>query len=698
MKRLPWLLYLAALLLPGLAMVPHSQHVFWTPESATWLIFVPWAALAAAWSTRGQASAPLPPLLLKVLGALVLCWIAAATFAVRRDLAALALAEWLGYPLLFFSTWRLASTPRRRSVALALLFTYGILSTVYAVLQAIGGDQIMWATNFGGRAGAFLGNPNFLGGHLALLFPVSLALALDQRQEPGSKWRRWAPWALVLTLGVGLLAAQTRGAWLGAAVGSAAVLVLAGKQMGALLERNRKPLLSLGGAAFVGLAVFFVLQPGAWSRLTGTFSHQDDELHRRFFLMKKASQISSLRPLTGAGPGNFRIQFPRVQVKGVATSDYKSQPYVQTEHAHNDFLQMAADAGVPAAVLWAVLMFLVLWQLYQVNAAPRLARGPSQGGLLALGALGGSSALLIHGLGNFPFLILPTQGTAWVLVALALRANAKAADLDAEGLVEGPAPAPKPAPRVSRPSPRWPRRLSVSALALGLLLCSANTVYQGRRLNEDRFWWIGQGELALNHFDLASNGLLRAIELDRREDRLWLLHGRAEVAREMIWNSIGSLREAHRLSPYDPEISVRLGRSLVENQQYAEAETVLRSASENAPNFYDVWEPLAAALYMQAKYEEAVKAYDWMIYFDVGTVNAYVNKAAAQGSQGLLPQSLLTLKEAERRYPEAAKVFQNEVVTYAKLGMPGEARLALKKAESLSPNDPQILQLRKVLH
>ena len=679
-------------------MVPHSQHVFWAPESAVWLIFVPWAALAAAWSTRAQSAPALPPLLLKVLGALVLCWILSALFAERRDIAAVALGEWLGYPLLFFATWRLAVTPRRRALALALLFAYGVLSTLYAGLQAAGGDQIAWATTFGGRAGAFLGNPNFLGGHLALLFPVSLALALDQRQAQGLTWRRWMPWALVITLGVGLLLAQTRGAWAGAALGSALVLGLAGKQMGELLVRNRKPLLSLGGAALLGLAAFFVLQPGAWSRLTGTFSHQDGELSRRFFLMKKASQISSLRPLTGAGPGNFRIQFPRVQVLGLATSDYKSQPYVQTEHAHNDFLQMAADAGVPAALLWAALMALVLWQLYQVNAAPRLARGPAQGGLLALGVLGGLSALLVHGLANFPFLILPTQGTAWVLAALALRSSARAAGTEAsDGLVDGPAAVPKLAPEPSRLSALAQQRLSVSALVLGVVLCCGNTVYQGWRLNKDRFWWIGQGELALNHADLASTGLLRAIELDRREDRLWMLHGRAEIERGMIWNSIGSLREAHRLAPYDPEISVRLGRSLVENQQYPEAETVLRSASQNAPNFYDVWEPLAAALYMQSKYEEAVQAYDWMIYFETGGENAYVNKAAALGSQGKLPQSLLTLKEAERRYPDKAKVFQNEVVTYVKLGMPGEARLALKKAESLSPHDPQILQLRKAL-
>ncbi len=73
------------------------------------------------------------------------------------------------------------------------------------------------------------------------------------------------------------------------------------------------------------------------------------------------------------GPGNIRIQFPRVEVTrlGAQRSTTPSHIFVG-EHAHNDFPQMAAEGGIPAALLWALLMGLWLWHL----AAALQAAGP----------------------------------------------------------------------------------------------------------------------------------------------------------------------------------------------------------------------------------------------------------------------------------------------------------------------------------
>lgn len=694
MKRLPWLLLLSALLLPGLAIVPHSQHVFWVPESAVASLLAPWAVLAAWWSTRQQPRAALPAYVLPVFGALAALWALSAGLALRKDLALQSLIEWSAYAGAFFATWRLATTPRKRAVLLGALFAYGLLSALYAFVQTAGWDPIPWSSGFGGRAAGFFGNPNFLGGHLALLLPLSLALALDRR-GPGRRWP-WASWAMVAALALALMLTQTRGAWIGAGVGCALVLGLAQRSLGALVSRNRRALLALAGLAVLSGAAFLALQPNAMSRLRESIKSEDSELSRRLFLMKKASQLASLKPWLGVGPGNFRIQFARVQVQGLEPKDFR-QPYVYSEHAHNDFLQMAAEAGVPAALLWAALMGLVLWALWQgVQGGGEGALPARQGDrLLALGVLGGLSALLVHGTANFPFLIIPTQATAWALAALALRplARPRLAASD-DGLVDAESEGSAP------PSPRrraWMR----AALALGLLaavaLCSLNTVLQGHRLSSDRFWWYGQGELQLQHPEKASGWLLSALNLDKEEDRLRALHGRSEGERDLIWNSIGSLREAHRLAPYDPEVAVHLGRALLENKQYEEAEKVLTEATLYAPNYYDLWEPLAAALYFQNKHAEAVKAYDWMIFFNVNAENAYVNKAAALGSDGKLPEALLTLQSGERQFPDKAKIYINLAITYLKLGFRQEAKAAWKKAAELGPSDPQVDQLRKVL-
>jgi O-antigen ligase len=680
--KLPWLLLLAAVTVPGLGMQMRGMHVFWVPEMVAWAALVPAAALLAWFSTRSAAQPPLSRSLKWAAALLIFCWTCSALLAPRLDLSLRQWLLWMGYPLLFFAVWRLAGGTSRRRGLTAVLLAYGAVSAVYALVQAAGLETIAWSQSFGGRAGAFLGNPNFLGGHLALLLPVALALALDGRVGKGSGWWRWL---LAGLLALGLLLTQTRGAWIGAAAGCAVLLLGARQRMGGLLERRRKPLLALAGVALLALAGMLASQPGALARLKQTVTGQDQELKRRFFLMRKAAQLAALKPLAGVGLGNFGAQFPRVQVVGEDRNNFVALPYVVSEHAHNDFLQMAAEAGLPAALAWLALMALLLRELWRRVREKGLARAPSQDSLFALGVLGGWVALLVHGLANFPFLILPTQGAAWALAALALRGPLVSTEenMDEEAPVR---------------RARIKTALEWLGLLLGLGLVAALAVRGGQLLAFDRLWWMGKGELGLQRFDQASTWLNRATYLEKGEAEVFHLHAQSEASREMIWNSIGSYREAHRLEPYNAPVSVRLGRALIENKLYPEAETVLRDAAEIAPNFYDVWEPLAAALFFQGKHAEAIQAYDWMIYFNINAENAYVNKAAAQGSLGQLPQALLTLRQAEQRYPGKAKVYVNLAITYLKLGMRKEAKAAWAEAARLGPSDPQVDQLRKVLH
>jgi len=207
---------------------------------------------------------------------------------------------------------------------------------------------------------------------------------------------------------------------------------------------------------------------------------------------------------------------------------------------------------------------------------------------------------------------------------------------------------------------------------------------------------MGEGELKLNNPDAAEGILLRALDFDRHEDRLWRLHGRAEFDKGLIWNSIGSFRETMRLNPYDAESGVRLGQALLENKILPEASEVLSRVAQYAPNFIDVWEPLAASLYQQGRFEEAIKAYDWMLFYKLNPEAAYANKAACLGSLGQLPQALLVLKAGELALPGNGKIQLNLAITYLKLGMKGPAREAWKNAGRLSPSDPQVDQLRKL--
>jgi|GEM_PF-2747062 O-antigen ligase/Flp pilus assembly protein TadD len=629
------------------------------------------ALVLAAWAWVRRRHGELGPV--AGLGLALGAWAClAGAFGPRPDISWNSVLEQSSYLVIFAAVWaqvRAHADLARRLTWLAL--GVGLLNTAYGLLQAAGLDPLPWNQSFGGRAGGFFGNPDLLGGHLALLLPLAWSLALDDR---GTRFERGARWAVALALSVGLAATQTRGAWLGAAAGLTLVFAWAWRRRRALVVRRRRTL-GLGlGLAVLGLGAWTLAHPQVWERLGDALQGRDVEVGRRLFLMHKSAQLAQQHPLLGQGPGAFRVSFASVEVKGLDPQDYASQPFVLSEHGHDDTLQWAADAGWPAALMWVALLacvILALWRRLPLGEDEPLGSDP----WLVLGVLGAFVALQVHGLFNYPYLMLPTQGLAWGLVALALAVG------------RGPVMPPDAAAPVSR----WPIWAAM-AMALGLFLGS------GQRLVEDHLWWIGEGELGLHKPDAASNLLVRTLSLDRREDRLWLLHGRSESERGYVWNSIGSLREAVRLSPYDAEAGVRLGRACVENRLFPEAETVLFKVADYAPNFVDVWEPLAAAYYNQGKFKESVQAYDWMLYFHVNDESAYANKAAALGSMGQLPMALVTLSNAQLALPKSGKIKVNLAITYLKMGMRKEARAAWKEAAALSPSDPQVDQLRGALH
>jgi O-antigen ligase/Flp pilus assembly protein TadD len=714
-----WFL-MASLALPALAMHPAGMHGFDVPKSALWEPLTAMAAallwalppratgrspalgwlmaglgLAAALLALGAARFPfgalravegaaavllglmilaldkeralgrLPGL---ALGMAALWWLSAA-LSRRPDLAAGFLLDWTGYLLVFATTWVLAGKRDLRQRLLAALVLAAALNAMYALLQALAWDPLDWNQHFGGRPGGFFGNPDFLGGHLALLLPLALALALNQDRGLA---RRTAAWSLVWLFAAALLATQTRGAWLAAGLGCALTLSLAAGLDKAAIRR-RLPVLVFSVSAFLlGAGLWWGLgaSPAQKERLYGTLS-ADPEAGHRVFLMEKTAALAWSHPLLGLGPGCFRVRFPAAEAQGAGPYGDPDQPFVLSEHGHNDLLQMAADSGLPAACLW-LLLGLMLW----LRLARGLKRVPAREGLFTCGVLGALLALAVHGLANFPFLIVPTQSAAWALAALGLRS------------VEGEGVEPE-----SNPPPARPWRPLLAGLALAAVLGGV----RARQVLQDGLWWRGAGELEYQHPTQAGTLLKQALVLDPREDRLWSQLGQAQSAQGDSQGALTSLREAWRLNPYDPQTALLLGKACLEGRQYHEAWVVLNAAAAEAPMIPELWEPLALACYGDSRFEDAIRADDAMLHFNIHEEAAMANKAAALGSLGRLSEALDTLREAGDRFPHSTQVQLDLAVTLYKMKHLGEARKAWRRAARLSPGDADVKALRKVL-
>ena len=271
------------------------------------------------------------------------------------------------------------------------------LDNLYTVLPT--GPRVV---DHGGRTGGI--GPNQIGGALALLAPLTLALSLN-RTETRRIVCTVAALVLVFALAV-LVLTQSRSAYVGTMVG----LALVGWWW--LRQRTwfrRRPWARMAMHATVSLIVAGLLAAMAFTWLAPLDSTADT-LKGRLTIWSVSTLLIGEHLYTGVGPGQFSLvlksTFPQLSAS-VA-------PHIP--HAHNLVLQSLLDLGLAAAVLLGTLIAVALRAL--ITAARAAGDGSRQ--LLAVGLVGSLAAFFAYGLtdtiapgarGGLPF---------WLVLGLAL--------------------------------------------------------------------------------------------------------------------------------------------------------------------------------------------------------------------------------------------------------------------------------------
>jgi putative inorganic carbon (HCO3(-)) transporter len=226
-------------------------------------------------------------------------------------------------------------------------------------------------------------NPNILAGALVMTLPFALAALLETRHLGyagvlgrvsvlGRSWFRWAWYGGAVGASVVvLLLSQSRGAWLAEL---AAVWVL-------LLYRWPR-LFWLFPAGLLG-AVW-----GVWRALSALVAEGRAGQMGRFELWSRSLYLIQDMPYTGVGAGAFEpildTQFPF----------YLHGAWV--EHAHNLFLQVALDLGLPGLIAFVALLLLALVCAFETFRRYRAGRQPFLAALSWAG-LASLTAMLVHG-------------------------------------------------------------------------------------------------------------------------------------------------------------------------------------------------------------------------------------------------------------------------------------------------------------
>lgn len=249
----------------------------------------------------------------------------------------------LGYAISFVvATWTVVTPGRLKQLHRAI---FGL-----AVAMAVFGLTI-WAFNINflwhyspeleiklgtadGRINSVMYHPNLLAGFLVLALATGLGLF-----HQASAWRRKVVYATGLALvTMCLVLTASRSGWIGAAF----LMVSFG------LLVDRRWLIALVGTSLTAAAVFPDL---VMNRLSGLM--WDNPAFDKYRMMgwMSAAEMLRERPLTGWGPGTWGVVYPQFRF---------AEETNHLPHAHNYFLHVGVEFGLPVVIALLTIVFWVI--------------------------------------------------------------------------------------------------------------------------------------------------------------------------------------------------------------------------------------------------------------------------------------------------------------------------------------------------
>jgi O-antigen ligase len=269
-----------------------------------------------------------------------LIWITVtAVFAMSPDVAGDALIERLKALVIFFVVMNALRTPQQlRFYLLLILIAFLIYPARGTLKYYIHGETVF------GRAiwNKIYANPNDLAAITLLMLGLALAVATAKTLDHRLRWalRIYIPVLLVI-----ILLTQSRGVFIG-------LLVSFGPAV--IKQARRRPALVFG--ALLALAV--LIPAASWhrfenmSKLTSvdTLAQADPygSAMQRFEILKVGWRIFESNPVLGVGIGCYN------------EANSRFAPMLGKKDAHNTYLGLAAETGIPGLLLWLGLVGSVL--------------------------------------------------------------------------------------------------------------------------------------------------------------------------------------------------------------------------------------------------------------------------------------------------------------------------------------------------
>lgn len=344
---------------------------------------------------RGKRIRVKTPVNNPLIGWIVLALISCAYSTDRAD-SMEAFSHFLVYPAALFI---LSHTFRTRSQKLLLLYTVIAASLMMAIPVFL--QSLFFSNDNESREvlrSLIYVNPNNLAGFIEMTIPIVIGLSIYYFTE---KIR-------LLFLGLVLgglfflhMSTISRGGWIGVCFGLSfmAISFISFKEL-----PKQKIWIVLAGLLFF-VFLFFVYTP-ALEKISLMVRSEDPTVRNRIEIWKSTITMIKDYPLFGVGPGQYANIF---------TQYHPPTHEDRVFYAHNEYLQIIAELGVLAIPLYIWSMIKLFFAGFSKrNEESRFEQ------IVALGAMSGIVALLLHNIVEFNLSIPSNAVLATILVHLVI--------------------------------------------------------------------------------------------------------------------------------------------------------------------------------------------------------------------------------------------------------------------------------------
>ncbi|MGI8640496.1 MAG: O-antigen ligase family protein [Pyrinomonadaceae bacterium] len=329
----------------------------------------------------------------------------------------LAVAQLIIYFIFLAVALVFINSQKRLQKIVLVIIIFGSMMAFFGILQRLANPEAIYGLRPAGQAIPFASfiNQHHFAAFMEMTIGLTLAVLLGKSTK---KDKRFLLIIAVILMGIAIVLTGSRGGMLSllGVVGFIIISNLLNKQKDehstATNENNyrRNFALIAGGLALIlGLFGAVILLGGDESlmRGIGLQTGQQDISNGRGHFWQIALKIFFDYPILGAGLDSFGTVFTRYDTwNGV----------YRLEQAHNDYLQILADAGILGFVCVAAFIYLLFKQSLQtIGKTTDLFRRD-----VAMGALVGCFGILLHSFFDFP---LRTPSNAFFFLILTVLAT-----------------------------------------------------------------------------------------------------------------------------------------------------------------------------------------------------------------------------------------------------------------------------------